>query len=554
MIIASNMKVAHRLMLGFGLAIAALVGLGAAAITSIAKLSASLTNIVEVNAPEAIMATRMLDAVQEMRVQYRQALLDREVGAKRASAVEKLKAAEAVYLRSESELFKLFDKYAHLMTANERELVSQITQQRPIAFAATDRVLALDQEGKAEEAKLHLETSASPANARLNVLLRDLAKEENDLNNQASAELKAEAASLRSTLIAVAAGSILLLALIAWAISRAILDTLGGDPGEVKNIVEKVAHGDFSLSIALKHDDQTSLMYAFASMVQRLSGVLNEVRFMSSNLSSASEQLALTATALSSSAVQQAASVEQTSASVEEMSATVGQNTDNAKIADGIASKTAGNATETGQAVDNMVHAMKEIASRITVINDIANKTDLLAINAAIEAARAGEHGKGFATVAVEVRKLAERSQVAAREIGDLASRSVGLAEKAGGQLGEMLPGILQTATLVQEIAAGSREQATGIRQINQAMTQISSTMQTTSSSAEELSATAEEVSSSAMQLRDLMEQFKLAGAAQRDSGIHRFPAGARPGAALRPLDTGGEGGDLGIASKFSRF
>ncbi|MBL8820926.1 MAG: hypothetical protein JNL58_33265, partial [Planctomyces sp.] len=170
-------------------------------------------------------------------------------------------------------------------------------------------------------------------------------------NNQAAAELKTEVASMRSMLMAVAAIATALLALIAWAIIRAIGNTLGGDPSEVKNIVEKVAQGDFSLQIALRQNDQNSLMFAFSGMVQRLAGVLNEVRFMSSNLSSASEQLALTATSLSSSAVQQAASVEQTSASVEEMSATVSQNTDNAKIADGIASKTAGNATETGQAV-----------------------------------------------------------------------------------------------------------------------------------------------------------------------------------------------------------
>ncbi|MCH2219745.1 MAG: hypothetical protein MK097_05390, partial [Dechloromonas sp.] len=239
-------------------------------------------------------------------------------------------------------------------------------------------MLQLSQEGKIEEAKHYLDSTTSPANAKLNSILREVAKEEEELNNQAAADLKASSMSMRTTLTTVAVIAIVLLVLIAWAIIRAILNTLGGDPSEVKTIVEKVAQGDFSLQIALKQNDQNSLMYAFSSMVQRLAGVLNEVRFMSSNLSSASEQLALTATSLSSSAVQQAASVEQTSASVEEMSATVSQNTDNAKIADGIASKTAGNANETGQAVDNMVHAMKEIAGRITVINDIANKTDLL--------------------------------------------------------------------------------------------------------------------------------------------------------------------------------
>lgn len=293
-------------------------------------------------------------------------------------------------------------------------------------------------------------------------------------------------------------------------IVRSILRQLGGEPAYAKEVVERVAAGDLSVNVVLAKDDKSSLLYAFRSMVYSLSNTIGEVTTMVDSITSASEQVASAANQLASTASQQAASVEETSSAVEELSATVLQNADNANVTENIATKSAGSATSGGEAVQNMVQAMKEIASRITVINDIANKTDLLAINAAIEAARAGEHGKGFATVAVEVRKLAERSQVAAKEIGDMAGRSVSVAERAGVLLVEMLPGIDKTASLVQEISAASREQSRGIEQITAAICQISEGMQMAASSSEELSSTSEEMSSSAMQIQDLMQQFTL--------------------------------------------
>jgi methyl-accepting chemotaxis protein len=200
---------------------------------------------------------------------------------------------------------------------------------------------------------------------------------------------------------------------------------------------------------------------------------------------------------------------------MEQMSASVNQNTENAKLTDNMASKASKEAVEGGTAVKQTVDAMKQIASKIGIIDDIAYQTNMLALNAAIEAARAGEHGKGFAVVAAEVRKLAERSQVAAQEIGELAGGSVKMAERAGTLLDEIVPSIQKTSDLVQEIAAGSSEQSSGIGQINSAMSQLSQITQQNASASEQLAATAEEMNGQSEQLQQTMAFFKLSGMSQ---------------------------------------
>ena len=295
-------------------------------------------------------------------------------------------------------------------------------------------------------------------------------------------------------------------------ISRNILRELGGEPRYAKQIARRIAEGDLTVQVELRKNDDNSLLAAIKTMSDKLAQIIGEVRGSADALSSASEEVSATAQSMSQASSEQAASVEETSASIEQMSASIEQNTENAKVTDGMAGSAAKQAVEGGAAVKDTVAAMKSIAEKIGIIDDIAYQTNLLALNAAIEAARAGEHGKGFAVVAAEVRKLAERSQVAAQEIGEVAKGSVALAERAGSLLDEIVPGIAKTSDLVQEIAAASEEQSSGVGQINTAMNQLNQITQQNASSSEELAATAEEMSSQAEQLQQLMGFFTLTG------------------------------------------
>jgi methyl-accepting chemotaxis protein len=292
------------------------------------------------------------------------------------------------------------------------------------------------------------------------------------------------------------------------------LDRMADSLARQADVAGEIARGNLTVDVQLA-SDKDQLGTALRNMVQILNDVIGQVRGATDNVSSGSQAMSSSSQEMSQGASEQAAAAEEASSSIEEMTANIRQNAENAMQTEKIAIKAAQDTREGGAAVKETVGAMKQIANKIMIIEEISRQTNLLALNAAIEAARAGEHGKGFAVVAAEVRKLAERSQIAAGEISGLSVTSVEVAERAGKLLDVIVPNIQKTAELVQEISAASREQDAGAEQINKAIQQLDMVIQQNASASEEMASTAEELSSQSEQLQEMISFFTMAGSLQ---------------------------------------
>ncbi|THF50255.1 HAMP domain-containing methyl-accepting chemotaxis protein [Allorhizobium terrae] len=275
------------------------------------------------------------------------------------------------------------------------------------------------------------------------------------------------------------------------------------------NIADQIANGNLTVTPTPLSDKDT-LGQSLQLMVERLRGVVGDAIAAGENVSSGSQQLSSASEQVSQGATEQASSAEEASASMEEMAANIKQNADNAAQTEKIARQSSKDAEASGEAVARAVGAMRTIAEKISIVQEIARQTDLLALNAAVEAARAGEHGKGFAVVASEVRKLAERSQAAAAEISTLSGETVQVATQAGDMLNRLVPDIRKTAELISEISAACREQDIGASQINEAIQQLDKVTQQNAGASEEMSATSEELAAQAEELQASIAFFRV--------------------------------------------
>lgn len=513
----ANMKIGKRMALGFGLLLVIMVVLIWEGITAMSDIQHKLDRIVKVNNVRIDLCNDMFIAIKDVSINVRNMIIENDA-ARHQEIFRKITAAREKYndtFKKNEELTPKDDKKAH-------ELIAKMKELQELSRPLNDKVIALATAHKDADAAVVMTKEAGPAVANWLDAIEKLGDHNIDRNKTRYEEAVKEYEQSRNVMFGLGAVAILIALFTAFYLTRGIVRPIN----EAVTVANALANGDLTITVESKSKDETGMMMAaIAAMVDKLKHVVGDVMSAADNVASGSQQLSATAQQMSQGATEQAASAEEISSSMEEMAASIRQNTDNAMQTEKISIKSSTDAKEGGKAVVETVAAMKEIASKISIIEEISRQTNLLALNAAIEAARAGEHGKGFAVVASEVRKLAERSQSAAGEISELSSRSVAIAEQAGEMLTKMVPDIQKTAELVQEITASSKEQDTGAEQINKAIQQLDQVIQQNASASEEMASTSEELSGQAEQLNDAVSFFRIDGSGHHTRTPRQQPA-----------------------------
>jgi methyl-accepting chemotaxis protein len=475
--------------------------IGVIVIVALGKMNVNATNIATVNLPSVFYTSN----INTITTDYRVAELDHNL----SFTPQDMSDAERRMEKLLKDLEKMKVLYEPLIEGDERVQYDAFLEEWDQYLEINRDVIALSRMMKKDSAMVLVNNvSLKNFDEAGDILLAIMSenRKQADEADQAGDDLYA---LMRTVIITVIILVIGIATALAFTITNSIVSQLGGEPAEIRQVAEELALGNLTLQFD-QNRKKIGIYGAMQNLSEQLKVVISTIIEGADGISSASKQMSSTSQSMSQGTQQQAASAEEISSSMEQMAANIQQNTENALQTEKIAIKASEEMKEGSAAVTQTVDSMKKIAEKIGIIGEISRQTNLLALNAAVEAARAGDHGKGFAVVAAEVRKLAERSQVAAEEINGLSTSSVTVADRSGRLLEQIVPTIQNTAKLVQEIAASSSEQSSGANQVNNAIQQFNQVIQQNAAGAEEIAASSEELSAQAVSMKETVSFFKI--------------------------------------------
>jgi len=507
----NNLRIAAKLRLGFGIVIALIIIVNLLTIITLNKNNTISKRINNIYNPSVTLVNDLISQINESKMLIKNwVFIEQKSDTPDKNRLLQLHSTDYPLLISKLEVLKdkwlpeqqeLYD-VLKLQVDSLYKLQIEITKSLNSIEAYSDPMIAfsvnplLDQGGA-------ITTLTDSINVGLNALLNK------HTQNAENGNLQVQQSSTGFMwLIIITAFFVIVVSLFTTIL---VIKSINNPISELQNKIELLSKGSLSLhKLNVTKDELGSIANGVNVLADRMRQIILEIKGSSEHIANAANQMSESSSSLSQGANKQAAATENISISLEEMLANIQQTTENARQTEQIAIRAASDMLESNKSVEITVNSIKQIAKKISIIDEIANKTDLLAINAAIEAARAGEHGKGFAVVATEVRKLAERSQVSAKEINSLSNGGVNIAEKTNALISELVPDIQKTSNLVQEITAANNEQTRGLEHINKSIQELNNITQHNASTSEQMASSSEELAAHAHHLKDITSFFKV--------------------------------------------